>query len=65
MNRLYEELVENAVPLCPPEISHGMAWNWTQASAVWGHSLTAWAIAWARYVLDIVVMKRKTSSRHH
>jgi hypothetical protein len=22
-----EELVENPVPLCPPEVSHGMAWD--------------------------------------
>jgi hypothetical protein len=57
-------LVENPVPLCPPEVSHGMAWDWTQASSVTGQSLTAWAIAWARYVLDKGVMKRETSSRY-
>jgi hypothetical protein len=29
------------VPLCPPQISHEMTWDW----AVRGRSLTAWAIA--------------------
>jgi hypothetical protein len=33
------------VPLCPPQIPHGLTQDWTQASAVGGQRLTAWAIA--------------------
>jgi len=32
------------VPLCPPQISHGLTWFWTQASAVTGRRLMAWAM---------------------
>jgi hypothetical protein len=31
------------VPLCPPQIPHGITWDWTKASAVRGRRLTAWA----------------------
>jgi hypothetical protein len=43
-----EELREKPVPvsLCPPQISYGLTWVWTQASMVWGRQQTAWAMAW-------------------
>jgi hypothetical protein len=33
------------VPLCPPQIPHGLTRNRTRASAVRGRRLTAWAMA--------------------
>jgi hypothetical protein len=36
---LGEKLV--TVPLCPPQMSHGLAWDRTRASAVKGKQLTA------------------------
>jgi hypothetical protein len=33
------------VPLCPPQIPHGLTLVWTQASAVRGQRLTTWALA--------------------
>jgi hypothetical protein len=33
------------VPLCPPQIPHGLTWDRTRASAVRGRRLTAWAMA--------------------
>jgi hypothetical protein len=33
------------VPLCPPQIPHGLTREWTRASAVGGRRLTAWAMA--------------------
>ena len=33
------------VPLCPPQMSHGLAWDRTRASAVKGKQLTACAMA--------------------
>jgi hypothetical protein len=33
------------VPLCPPQIPHGATRDRTQASAVRGQRLTAWAMA--------------------
>jgi hypothetical protein len=33
------------VPLCSPQISHGLTWDRTLASAVRGRRLTAWSIA--------------------
>jgi hypothetical protein len=33
------------VPLCPPQIPHGLTWDRTLASAVGGRRLTAWAMA--------------------
>jgi hypothetical protein len=33
------------VPLCPPQIPHGLTWDRTRASAVGGRWLTAWAMA--------------------
>jgi hypothetical protein len=32
------------LPLCPPQISHGLTWDRTRASAVRGRRLTAWAM---------------------
>jgi hypothetical protein len=42
-----EELGEKPVPvpLCPPQIPHGLTRAWTQASAVRGRRLTTWAMA--------------------
>jgi hypothetical protein len=42
-----EELGEKPfpVPLCPPQIPHGLTWARTRASAVTGRRLTAWAMA--------------------
>jgi hypothetical protein len=42
-----EELGEKpvAVPLCPPQIPHGLTRDRTRASAVGGRRLTAWAMA--------------------
>jgi hypothetical protein len=34
------------VPLCPPQIPHGLTRDRTRASAVSGRQLTAWALAW-------------------
>jgi hypothetical protein len=34
-----------SVPLCPPQIPHGLTRNRTRASAVRGRRLTAWAMA--------------------
>jgi len=33
------------LPLCPPQIPHGMAWDHTRALIVRGWQLTAWAMA--------------------
>jgi hypothetical protein len=33
------------MPLCPPQIPHGLTRDWTWASAVGGRRLTAWAVA--------------------
>jgi hypothetical protein len=33
------------VPLCPPQIQHGLTWEWTQVSMVRGWRLTAWTMA--------------------
>jgi hypothetical protein len=33
------------VPLCPPQIPHGLTWYQTQATAVGSQQLTAWAMA--------------------
>jgi hypothetical protein len=33
------------VPLCPPQIPHGLIWTWTWASTVRGRQLTFWAMA--------------------
>jgi hypothetical protein len=38
------------VPLCPPQISHGLTREQTRASAVKGQRLTAWAMA--RFILQ-------------
>jgi hypothetical protein len=40
-----EELGEKPVPvpLCPPQIPHGLTWERTRASAVRGRRLTTWA----------------------
>ena len=35
--------------LCPPQIPHGLIWDWTQASTVVGWWLTAWAMAWPKH----------------
>jgi hypothetical protein len=35
-----------SVPLCLLQIPHRLAWDWTQARAIRGQPLTAWAIAW-------------------
>jgi hypothetical protein len=32
------------VPLCTPQISHGLTWDRARASAVRGQRLTAWAM---------------------
>jgi hypothetical protein len=32
------------VPLCPPQIPHGLSRDRTRASAMWGRLLTAWAM---------------------
>jgi hypothetical protein len=41
------ELGERSVPvaLCPLQVSHRAAWDWTRVSAVQGRRLTAWAIS--------------------
>ena len=33
-------------PLCPPSFPHGLALDWTRASAVRGPFLIAWVMAW-------------------
>jgi hypothetical protein len=40
------------VPLCPPQITHGLTGDQTRASAVRGRRLTAWAIARPSYGID-------------
>jgi len=39
-------LAGKSVPmsLCPMLIQHKLAWNWTQASAITSHHLTAWSM---------------------
>jgi hypothetical protein len=39
------------VPLCPPQIPHGLIRAWTRASAVRGRRLAAWAMARPVYTL--------------
>jgi hypothetical protein len=39
-----------SVPLCPPQIKHGLTWDRTRASAVRGRWLTAWAMARPMYI---------------
>jgi hypothetical protein len=39
------------VPLCPPQIQHGIVWNWARIFMVTGGHLTAWAIPWLSYWL--------------
>jgi hypothetical protein len=34
------------VPLCPPQIPHGLSWDQTWTSAARCRWLTAWAMAW-------------------
>jgi hypothetical protein len=48
------------VPLCPPQIPHGLTRDRTQASAVGGRRLTAWAMA--RPCTDLVTYLSKNSS---
>jgi hypothetical protein len=47
LQRKTEELGEKPVPvpLCPPQISHGLTRDRTRTSAVGGRRLTAWAMA--------------------
>jgi hypothetical protein len=33
------------VPLCPPQIPHGLSWEWTRAAVVRSRRLTSWAMA--------------------
>jgi hypothetical protein len=33
------------VPLCPPQVPRGLAWDWSWASAVGGQQLTSWDMA--------------------
>jgi hypothetical protein len=40
------------VPLCPPQIPHGLTRDRTRASAMGGQRLTAWAMAQLIYFLD-------------
>jgi hypothetical protein len=50
-----EELREKPVPvpLCPPQISHGLTQARTRASAVRGRWLTTWAMAWPKCHLHL------------
>jgi hypothetical protein len=43
------------VPLCPPQIPHGLTRDRTRASAVGGRRLTAWAMARPYYVVTTAV----------
>ena len=38
----------DTVPFCPPQITGGLVWIWTRASAATGWRLTAWAELWHR-----------------
>jgi len=42
-----EALWENpvALPLCPPQIPHGLVWHWVRALKLRGRRLTVWAMA--------------------
>jgi hypothetical protein len=58
--RKTEDLWEKPVviPLCPPQIPHGLAWDWSWVSAARGRQLTAWA-----YQHTSIPAYRNTSSR--
>jgi hypothetical protein len=45
------------VPLCPPQIPHGLALDRTRSSAVGGRRLTAWAMARPIGVVSNLTMK--------
>jgi hypothetical protein len=35
-----------SLPLCPPQIAYGLAWDWTQTFAVTDQWPTTWAMMW-------------------
>jgi hypothetical protein len=62
------------VPLCPPQIPHGLTWDWSRASAVSGRWLTAWAMARPMpalvnstliLVIQMLVKKKRFTSYWH
>jgi hypothetical protein len=61
-----EELGEKPVPvpLCPPQIPHGLTRDRTRASAVGGRRLNAWAMA-RPSVLNIFSKKKTSTSELH
>jgi hypothetical protein len=58
-----EVLGENPVPvpLCPPQIPHGLTWNWTRASAVRGRRLTA-CLSHGTAILNLSTSRIKLNS---
>jgi hypothetical protein len=46
------------MPLCPPQIPHGLAWDWVRASAVKGRRLTVWTMAWPWFCFTCVNWSR-------
>jgi hypothetical protein len=42
----------NPIPLFPPQIPHGLAWDWTRTSAVRGRRQTAWTLAPPLWILN-------------
>jgi len=47
----YPEKKPVPVPLCTPQIPHGLAWVWTWTCVVTGQQLTAWAIVCTTFKL--------------
>jgi hypothetical protein len=39
--------ITGPVPLCRPQITHGLPWDWTRISASTSRPQTAWAVEWS------------------
>jgi hypothetical protein len=62
-----EELGEKPVPvpLCPPQIPHGLTQAWTRASAVTGWRLTTWAMARLIYLVCLIPQNMSPKAVSH
>jgi hypothetical protein len=50
------------VPLCPPQIPHGLTWDRTRFSAVRGRRLTAWAMARPRKKKGVTFLQNSVTT---
>jgi hypothetical protein len=53
------------VPICSPQIPHGLTWARTRAAAVGNRRLTAWAMAQLRRFTNWVIPARKISVKYN